>query len=52
MKMNWVIILGIVVSLVVFNTAAQIELWNHLAKGGVLPNHEGGKIRSDGGGTE
>jgi hypothetical protein len=44
MKFNFAMLLGLVLSLVVLNTALQIEYWNDQA-GGALPNKEPGKLR-------
>ena len=39
------IILCGILSAVVLHTCIQIEVWNYLAGGDVLPNREGGKLR-------
>lgn len=36
----------------VFHTCVQIEVWNHLAGGNVLPDREGGKLRYSWGASE
>lgn len=45
MKKHLSIILCAALSVVVLHTCIQIEVWNHLAGGNVLPNREGGKLR-------
>jgi hypothetical protein len=45
MKKHISIILCAALSAVVLHTCIQIEVWNHLAGGNVLPNREGGKLR-------
>jgi hypothetical protein len=45
MKNHITIILCAALSIVVLHTCIQVEVWNHLAGGNVLPNHEGGKLR-------
>jgi len=45
MKKHISIILCAILSGVVLHTCVQIEVWNHLAGGNVLPNREGGKLR-------
>jgi hypothetical protein len=45
MKKHISIILCGALSAVVLHTCVQIEVWNHLAGGGALPNREGGKLR-------
>lgn len=45
MKRNISLLLCGVLSAIVLNTCLQIEVWNHLAGGDVLPNREGGKLR-------
>jgi len=45
MKKHVSIILCAALSAVVLHTCIQIEAWNHLAGGKVLPNREGGKLR-------
>lgn len=45
MKKHISIILCGILSAVVLHTCIQIEVWNHLAGGNVLPSREGGKLR-------
>ena len=52
MKKHISLILCCVLSVVVLNTCIQIEVWNYLAGGNVLPNREGGKLRYSIGETE
>jgi hypothetical protein len=51
MKKHISIILCGILSAVVLHTCVQIEIWNYLA-GGILPNHEGGKLRYEIGESE
>ena len=52
MKKHFPELLLAVLSLIVLNTCIQIEVWNWLAEGNMLPNREGGKLRYMTGTTE
>jgi len=52
MKKHISIILCAILSAVVLHTCVQIEVWNCLAGGDVLPNREGGKLRYSMGDSE
>ena len=52
MKKHISIILCTILSTLVLHTCVQIEVWNHLAGGNVLPNREGGKLRYSWGASE
>ncbi len=45
MNKHFSIVLCGILSTVVLHTCIQIEVWNYLAGGDVLPNREGGKLR-------
>ena len=52
MKKPISLILCSILSAIVLHTCVQIEVWNFLAGGDVLPNWEGGKLRYSMGETE
>lgn len=52
MKKNISLTLCTILSIVVMHTCIQIEVWNYLAGGNVLPNREGGKLRHSMGESE